>query len=1024
MTGTYSYSLVALSLLIATGATFVALDMAGRTTAARGHAQRVWLAGGAAAMGTGIWSMHYIGMLAFRLPVPVVYDVPLVFASFVAAVFASAIALFVVSRNSLRPGRAILASIVMGGGISTMHYVGMEAMRLPAMCVWNWSIVALSVAIAIVVSLVALALTFRFRNETRALAPWKLASAVVMGLAVVGMHYTGMAAATFTPSHMHGNVTHAVNISSLGVLGIALVTFMVLALATVTTMVDRRFSVTAMQLQESEARYRSLFNRSVAAVCQSTADGHLLDCNDAFVRLFRYDSREACLSAPVTILWNQLSDRDALMAELEAKARVVNFEARMRRADGHLQWVLINASMATTGTGTPVFEATLIDINDRKAAETVQHEAREAAESANRAKSEFLANMSHEIRTPMNGIIGMTELVLGTDLTAQQREYLQMTESSADSLMVLLNDILDFSKMEARKLSLETVDFDLRRILDDVVPPLGPKAHGKGLELAYHVAHDVPASLLGDPARLRQILVNLLSNAVKFTESGEVVLRVTLEQGDAAQILLRFTVTDTGIGIPVGQQQSIFEAFTQADTSTTRRYGGTGLGLAIVSQLAALMRGRVNVESTPGVGSRFDVILPFQRCADVPASSPLADDAVLAGLRVLVVDDNSTNRRILHDILTNWRMAVTLADSGEAALTAVRKAEDNNQPFQLVLLDFHMPELSGLDTATRLQQGHSVTASAAVVMMLSSSPQEWSALRQAEAGIAAALTKPVPQATLRRALLEALGAKAPVALGPSQPVTERQLRVLLAEDNPVNQRLVRAMLEKGGHIVHTVDNGQAAVDTVIGGTFDIVLMDVQMPELDGLTATTRIRASGTAASGVPIIALTAHAMKGDREMCLAAGADAYLAKPVRRLDLIAMVQTLTKPASVAGPPAAPDQQLSGAGTTLATSHDNGRTLAGHGPRFSNEAPWLLAEMRRAITTHDAPALERSARALRESALEIGASGIADAARALELLGSVGTTHGASGSVASLEQHLEAALPSLSLFPTESVCASS
>jgi two-component system, sensor histidine kinase and response regulator len=898
MTGTLNYWTVALSLLIAILASYAALDIAGRATAARGRMRTTWIVGGAASMGIGIWSMHYIGMLAFTLPVAVFYHVPTVLLSLLAAIFASGVALVVASRARWSWAGSITASVLMGGGIASMHYIGMAAMRLPAMMRWNNAIVALSVVIAVVVSLVAMWLAFRFRSETREIAPLKILGAVVMGVAVVAMHYTGMAAATFIPSSVAANHSDAVAISSLGITGIILVTLAALVFASLTSVLDRRMSAQSTMLQASEERHRRFFERSPSGIYRTTLDGSLLDCNAAFARILGYPSREECMAGSMAEHYAVAGDRAEFIARLMNDNTLTDFESRLRGLDGRPVWVLETATLLESGNvGSSVIEGTILDITQRKEAEHGLRAAKHTAEWANRAKSEFLANMSHEIRTPMNGIIGMTELALGTEITAEQREYLQTVRSSADALLGIINDILDFSKIEARKLDVDVIDFDLRYAVDDTLRSLAPRAHAKGLELVCQIAPDVPLALGGDPSRLRQILVNLIGNAVKFTETGEVVVRVQCGPAAGTRVVLTFTVLDTGIGIPREKHASIFDPFTQADASTTRRFGGTGLGLTISARLAELMGGSIRVESEPGNGTRFVVTLPFEIRAEAAAPPPRGELKDLCGLDVLVVDDNATNRRILEEILTGWGMQPKLVDGGLAAIGALDRALAAGNPFPLALIDFQMPDLDGFELAERIK--HRPELGTTMIMMLSSVGHRGDAVRSRELGVASYLTKPVRQSVLMDAMLAVLAERDRPhdkdVLVTRHTINEarRSLRVLVAEDNAVNRQLVAALLGKRGHTAVTVANGLEAVAAVAEGEFDLVLMDVQMPELDGLEATKIIRKAEEATGvHIPIIALTAHAMKGDREICLAAGMDAYLPKPINANELFALLESM------------------------------------------------------------------------------------------------------------------------------------
>ncbi|MDZ7698119.1 MAG: response regulator [Deltaproteobacteria bacterium] len=800
-------------------------------------------------------------------------------------------------------------------------------------------------------------------------------------------------------------------------------------------------------LTESEERFRRLFETADdAIVLLEKGEGKITHANPSTEKMLGYAREESTGNKlqDIGVLLDQ-SDFQTTMENLNKSGMIKYDDVPAKTKAGqhiHTDIYLVDAILDRAMlvqcnirdiTARKQAEANLLETNRHLEAATARaNELATQAEEANRAKSEFLANMSHEIRTPMNGIVGMTELLLGTDLTKEQRDYLETLNTSSEYLLNLINDILDLSRIEARRLELEEIDFDLRTTLEGAARALSHKAHEKGLELICHIAPDVPTALAGDPGRLRQVILNFTGNAIKFTEKGQVVIGAKTEKEEETSTTLHFTVADTGIGISPDKLEMIFESFRQVDSSVTRRYGGTGLGLTISKQIVRMMNGRVWVESEPGKGSVFHFTVPFT-LSRAEIRKPVSPDAVdIAGIRALIVDDNALNRQIFREMLSKWGLILGEARDGEGALEAVKRAFESGEPYRLMLLDFQMPGMDGFELAEKVME--SPYGADLEIIMLTSSGQPGDAERCRKMGISGYLQKPARMAELFDAILMVLDCPgdAPPSLVTRHRVQDARKRfhILLAEDNPINRKVAFEVLKKRGHRLTMVANGLEALRAFEREPFDLILMDVQMPEMDGFAATREIRrlegervgsveaesSKGKESSPprserypassiqhpvsrIPIVAMTAHALKGDRERCLEAGMDDYVSKPVKAEVLYRVIENLVNTrqkddevgaTALHAPPELPeDRAVFDLSAALEAAAGNRTLFLEIARLFLSELPQAVSDIREAVSNSDASRLEQGAHKLKGSLSIVGAKRAFDAAYGLEVLGREG-----------------------------------
>ncbi len=782
--------------------------------------------------------------------------------------------------------------------------------------------------------------------------------------------------------------------------------------------------LTQAALKQAEAKYRTMIENAVEGIYQTSLDGRFLSANPALARIFGCDSPQELLDRFTDVgkeVYVDSTMRSKFVRLLEQKGVVSNFESQVHRKDGAIIWVSESARIVRDEAERPLYyEGMVEDITQRKVAAEKTLHAIEAAESASRAKSEFLANMSHEVRTPINGIIGMTELALDTDLTEEQREYLETAKSSAESLLSMINQILNFSKVEAGKVTLDPIRFHLRDTVAGAMATLAARAHSKGLEITFNILPHVPDALVGDGYRLRQILLNLVGNAIKFTERGEIIVHVDTDLQSTDSVSLHFVVTDTGIGIPAEKQKAIFEAFSQADGSMTRKYGGTGLGLAISSHLVEMMGGEIWVQSESGAGSAFHFTACFTLQEGEETQSLKRHNPGLDGVRVLVVDDSNANRRILQAMLLEWGMQAGVAVDGPSALASMRRAKRSAKPYRVVVIDAMMPEFDGFTLVKEIRQDWEISDTPVIMLTTAGGAVH---TRSQEMNIAAALMKPVRRSTLLNALLRILGlmSEDQASDQPTKPEAISQsakpLDILLAEDNAVNQIVVVRMLEKQGHRVCVASNGKDAVATCYSRPFDLILMDVQMPEMNGFEAVRLIREWEKATGRhVPILAMTAHALQGDRERYLTAGMDAYVSKPVRSSELHDVIDSLV---SRTGRPEAPPQSATADPTVefateavLARMGGDARLLSEVVGLFHSDCPKMLARMSEAIRRGENVELARAAHTLRGSLDLFGLSEASKAATEVESLGQKGDMTRAGEAFSALQREVDRCMPVL------------
>lgn len=995
MQANYNLLLVALSYAIAAYASFAFLNIVTRLEVSSNR--KLWMFLGAITMGLGIWSMHFVGMLAYEMDMPVTYSPGLTLLSGVFAIAVSSVAMYMIARKPITLPHLLIGGLIMGTGVSAMHYTGMAAMDMPMKIEYDTTLFSLSVVIAISASIAALVIaSYIPKVNKKYIFISKVISALVMGIAVSGMHYTGMAATIYIPM----TEVHTVIDTDYTFL---LYTIVIVTILTIT------FSLISSYVKENDQGYRRTALLAIAMTCgivltvgasiqilfnasyneQRTRLEELIKTHaELIAAVTRFDAmnsskvhkegaRAATISqiidahnslrgfgetgefyviendiknnsinfhvensfnneiiksikrnrANITPFINSLNKQGGVMRVKhfnrgEAMLSAYNYipelsvglvamisldeirapyVASMKITSAIALLVILFGTLSIFGITYPSIQYLRKKIEEK---EIVGNELRELttdldrkvlertieleqaiilAEDAAKSKAEFLANMSHEIRTPMNGVLGMLQLMQNTLLNKEQQDFLNTAQNSAEMLLTILNDILDLSKIESGNIELESIDFSLLDTIEDVATLLAEAAHRKNVEIITSISADVPLMVKGDPTRLRQILMNLTSNAIKFTDEGEVIIKASVDSTDKTKNLIRLEIKDTGIGIAQENKGKIFQSFKQEDGSTTRKFGGTGLGLAISKQLSELMGGDLQVDSVLGEGSTFWFAVNFER-SSLEKNYQRGNLDFLSNKRLLIVDDNETNRTIFEHQAKAWGLEFDSAEDAYIAANKIKEAQDSNKQYDFIWLDMMMPGKSGLDLASELNASNKIKDMK--IIMLTSLTNHISTKIAKNAGIKACLSKPVKQSLLLDSMMSSLSENVDDVLEEGRKLNNAktdgsvEYKILVAEDNKINQKVIGGLLKNMGHTIEIANNGQEAINALKEKSYDVVFMDCNMPEVDGYEATKQIRKLENR-NDTLIIAMTANAMQGDKEQCIESGMDDYISKPVK-----------------------------------------------------------------------------------------------------------------------------------------------